>query len=225
MSHPPIREAATLVLLRQGAEGLETLLLRRSDKVDFASGAWVFPGGRVDAGDAEAAGQDPQRAACLAAVRETREESALTVDPDSLRYFAHWTTPLGAPRRYATWFFIAPLEQHDPVIVDGSEIAAHRWMSPAAALEAHRRGELPVMPPTWITLAQLAPAATVAEAMAFFTQRAPESYQPRAVIDGEEVCFLYEGDAGYASGDVTAPGPRHRFRMGKESRFEKSGLG
>jgi len=40
--------AATVVLLRDGDEGLETLMLRRNSKIAFG-GMWVFPGGRVDA--------------------------------------------------------------------------------------------------------------------------------------------------------------------------------
>lgn len=46
------RPAATLVLLRDGARGLEVLLLRRSPHAGFAPGAYVFPGGTVDAEDA-----------------------------------------------------------------------------------------------------------------------------------------------------------------------------
>ena len=37
--------SATVVLLRDGRSGLELLLLRRSAKLAFFGGAWVFPGG------------------------------------------------------------------------------------------------------------------------------------------------------------------------------------
>jgi len=48
----PIRTAATLVVLRDGSEGLEALMLRRAEKAnDQNSGASVFPGGVVDAHD------------------------------------------------------------------------------------------------------------------------------------------------------------------------------
>ncbi|HKJ93945.1 MAG TPA: hypothetical protein VJ957_12320 [Longimicrobiales bacterium] len=43
--------AATVVLLRDGAAGPEALLLRRQRTAGFVPGAWVFPGGRVDAAD------------------------------------------------------------------------------------------------------------------------------------------------------------------------------
>ena len=48
---PPAIPAATVVLLRDGADGVETLMLRRDSKLAFAGGAWVFPGGRIDPED------------------------------------------------------------------------------------------------------------------------------------------------------------------------------
>ena len=47
------RPAATVVLMREGAGGAEVLLLRRNRATGFVPGAWVFPGGRVDAADGE----------------------------------------------------------------------------------------------------------------------------------------------------------------------------
>ena len=48
---PPV-PAATVILVRDGEEGVETVLLRRDARGSFA-GMWVFPGGRVDEGDAD----------------------------------------------------------------------------------------------------------------------------------------------------------------------------
>jgi 8-oxo-dGTP pyrophosphatase MutT (NUDIX family) len=48
----PIRDAATVVLLRDGADGVEAWLLTRVTQMVFAAGMTVFPGGRVDEGDA-----------------------------------------------------------------------------------------------------------------------------------------------------------------------------
>ena len=46
-----LRAAATLVVVRDAAVGTEVLLLRRAERGDHNSGAWVFPGGLVEAGD------------------------------------------------------------------------------------------------------------------------------------------------------------------------------
>ena len=40
--------AATVVILRDGREGLEVFMVVRHREIDFASGALVFPGGKVD---------------------------------------------------------------------------------------------------------------------------------------------------------------------------------
>src|SRR4051794_26637367 len=48
----PPRAAATIVVLRDGDRGIEVLLSRRAERGDHNSGAWVFPGGIVEAGDA-----------------------------------------------------------------------------------------------------------------------------------------------------------------------------
>ncbi|HEX5727162.1 MAG TPA: hypothetical protein VFX98_16915 [Longimicrobiaceae bacterium] len=59
-AHVPVtpRPAATVVLLREAPGGLEALLLRRHRRAGFAADAWVFPGGVVDAADADPALHD-----------------------------------------------------------------------------------------------------------------------------------------------------------------------
>ncbi len=63
--------AATVLLLRDGAKGLEVFMVVRHSAIAFAGGALVFPGGRVDDGDHEFPGIDGVR---VAAIRETFEE-------------------------------------------------------------------------------------------------------------------------------------------------------
>ena len=50
----PPRPAATIVVVRDGDASIEVLLSRRADGSDYTSGAWVFPGGIVDARDRDA---------------------------------------------------------------------------------------------------------------------------------------------------------------------------
>lgn len=88
------RHAATVVLLRDGADGVQAWLLRRVSSMAFAPRMHVFPGGSVDPRDADAqpawVGPDPSewtgpltadaglaRALVCAAVRETFEESGV----------------------------------------------------------------------------------------------------------------------------------------------------
>ncbi len=75
------RPAATVLLLRDGASGPEIFMVVRHREIEFAAGALVFPGGRVEAADAELAaaigGGDPLAAYRVAAIREAFEESGL----------------------------------------------------------------------------------------------------------------------------------------------------
>ena len=69
----PPRQAATVILLRGGAEDLEVLLVRRTPQARFMGGVWVFPGGAVDA--VEGDGDEAHRAAAV------RELVALGINP------------------------------------------------------------------------------------------------------------------------------------------------
>jgi 8-oxo-dGTP pyrophosphatase MutT (NUDIX family) len=199
--------AATVVPLRDGPSGLETLMLRKNSKLAFG-GMWVFPGGRVD--DADGPG-DELTVARRAAVREAREEAAVAIDAADLVAFSHWTPPRGAPRRFLTWFFLAPVHHEVDVVIDTGEIQDHGWLSPGDALARRDAGEYELAPPTWMTLRRLARAADVDAALAEARDTDPERYATRVVVDGPIVACLWEGDAGYPDGDGTRPGPRNRL--------------
>ena len=79
----PIHPAATVVLVRDGDVGLEALLVQRSSAVSHMGGMWVFPGGKVDAADYPADGDD-YRAALNADAPARRAEHALTHLPSKV---------------------------------------------------------------------------------------------------------------------------------------------
>ncbi len=224
----PAAPAATVILLRDarnGAKGVEALLLQRHAKTAFHGGAWVFPGGHIDPEDHEPGAPDDMLAAArTAAVRETAEEAGLRIDPDTLAYFSHWTTPLVRPRRFSTWFFVAPADD-EGVRVDGREISAHRWLRPAAALAARHAGEIELPPPTYVSLTTLAAFDSVAAALAFVRGREPDVFFPKLEKVEGGYCSLYRGDAGYETASVAAPGQRHRLWMLRDGwRYERGGV-
>lgn len=213
-SEVPVRPAATVVLLRDGVDGLETLLLRRNSKLQFAGGVWVFPGGSFESTDFEKAGtQNGHVVAPYAAARETEEETSLHLDPAEFVFYSHWTTPIGMPKRYATWFFVTGINGSDDVKVDGSEIQEHIWASPAEGLRRHREKDIEMMPPTFVTLTELAEYKTVDEALAACRARDAIVYEPRFSRADDAVVALYDGDAGYTESKADAEGPRHRCVM------------
>ncbi|GMU47716.1 MAG: hypothetical protein AMXMBFR26_24980 [Porticoccaceae bacterium] len=212
---PPAIPAATLTLLRDGAEGVEVLMLRKTSEIRFG-GMWVFPGGRVDPED-HAPGGDQTQAARRAAAREAREEAGIEVDPEEFVWFSHWTPPPITPKRFTTWFFAAGARgHHAEITIDGGEIDDHQWINPARALARHAAGEIDLVPPTWMTLYQLAARGSVAELLALLRARPPRVYVTHLgkTPAGDRVA-LWEGDAGYAAWDAGVPGPRHRLIMAK----------
>lgn len=195
----PIRTAASLIVLRDGAAGLEVLMLRRAEKeADQNSGASVFPGGTVDTHDpamhAACCGLDDAAASLrlavpangldyyVAAVRECFEEAGLLFASDAagqlvaldalpeeeraamrhaaelgsdallhmcgergwrlavdrLRYFSHWLTPPGMPRRFDTRFFVALAPPAQTPSADTRETVECLWLTPAEALSERR---------------------------------------------------------------------------------------
>jgi 8-oxo-dGTP pyrophosphatase MutT (NUDIX family) len=210
----PVHPAATVVLVRDGADGLEALLVQRSKAVKHMGGMWVFPGGRVDEGDYPP-DRDEFQAALNAAIRETREEAGLELGTEQLHYFSHWTTPEGARKRFATWFFLAVLEDGQAVSVDGGEIAHHRWVRPGVALAelADQHHPFRLMPPTFVSLVDIAPYGSCDEARANLAAREAIEYAPRMVFVDNGICFLYQGDAGYEQQSPDLDGPRHRVYM------------
>lgn len=224
----PAAPAATVILLRDardGSPGVEALLLQRHTKTAFHGGAWVFPGGHIDPEDHDPGAPDDMLAAArTAAVRETAEEAGLRIDPDVLVYFSHWTTPLVRPRRFSTWFFVAPADD-EGVRVDGREISAHRWLRPAAALAAREAGEIELPPPTYVSLTLLSAFDTVAAVLAFVRGRDPDVFFPKLEKVEGGYCSLYQGDAGYETANAHAPGARHRLWMLRDGwRYEREGV-
>lgn len=217
------------MLLRDADPGLEVLLLRRSTRAGFVPDMYVFPGGRVDASDADPAllalldGLTPDAAAArlgiddadppaiayyLAALREAFEETGILVghladgsvpptaaedsavdrirddlmedriafaeaaarlgcrlSGQALEYFAHWITPRRRPRRFDTRFFAARVGAERESIVDAREMTDARWITPAGALAAQARGEMPMILPTVSTLEKLLAFGGTSEAL------------------------------------------------------------
>lgn len=208
--------AATVVPLRDGPEGLEVLLLRRGPRGAFG-GMWVFPGGQVDPTDLpeQPASTDEISAARTAAVREAREEAGIELDPAGLEVLSFWLPPVEAPRRFATWFFLAPLGAEGDIVVDQLEIHEHVWMRPVAAMERREEGTMELAPPTFTTLWWLSHQPDVESALGAARRSAPARYETHVAMsrEGGFGATLWAGDAGYLDGDLERPGPRRRLIM------------
>jgi 8-oxo-dGTP pyrophosphatase MutT (NUDIX family) len=227
---PPVRDAATVLLVRDDAVGIEVFTFRRVPRMAFAPGMLVFPGGSVDPGDAGTPFlQEPadDAAAVAAGVRETFEECGvlLAVDPAGatpdagtlaspaweerrlvraadLRLWARWVTPPFERRRFDTRFYVAALPPGQEARDLGGEGERAAWLSPAAAVAAHAAGELPMLPPTLVCLEELAAVPDVATLLA--TSRVPRPVSPWIARDAAGELVLRIDLDGRGGGE---PGP------------------
>lgn len=206
--------AATVVLLRDAASGLEVLLERRSSKLAFHGGAWVFPGGRIEPSDYGDTPDDLVTAARRAAVREAKEEAGVDVDPAALLHLSNWTTPEGSPKRFATWFFVGPVAGGDE-IADGAETDKLQWFRPDEALAARASGEIELAPPQYVTLLDLRAFDDVGGAMDAIANLTPVDYLPRFhFVEGGDAMCIYPEDVAYDDvAKLESPGPRHRLYL------------
>lgn len=164
-----LRAASTLLVVRDGPEGIEVVMGKRPPGGPFGD-AWVFPGGAVDPEDMAAA-EDDDTAWKLAALRETWEEVGLGLtDPEAgeipdgegsvhlrmaavgvrfatsrLVYLSNWVTPRMVSKRFDTRFFVTVA---DGELRSGDELAHVDWIPAVRALDLHERDEFPMIFPT-----------------------------------------------------------------------------
>jgi 8-oxo-dGTP pyrophosphatase MutT (NUDIX family) len=189
----PPRQAASVILLRGGAEDLEVLLVRRTPHARFMGGVWVFPGGAVDAREGD--GDEAHR---VAGVRELQEEAGIALaDPGALVKFSRWITPAEVQIRFDTHFFLAALPHGQEPRIDGQECVDLGWFTPRAALDAHGAGEIELVFPTIKHLEQLSEFSSVDALMAHARGREVQPVQPRVVLEGEVARILLPGEPGY----------------------------
>jgi 8-oxo-dGTP pyrophosphatase MutT (NUDIX family) len=184
------RQAATVIVLRGGGERLEVLMVQRTPKARFMGGAWVFPGGAVDAHEGE--GDASHRAA---AVREVEEEAGITLpDPGALVAFARWITPPEITVRFDTYFFLAHAPDGQEARPDGQETVDARWFEPARALEGYAAGELPMVFPTIKNLERIARFGSARELLGWASEREVKPVQPRVVGTGEAARIVIDDE-------------------------------
>jgi len=206
--------AATVVLVRDGDDGLEVLLARRSSQLKFHGGAWVFPGGRIDPEDYADAPDDLFTAAQRAAAREAMEEAGIAVRSDALVHISNWTTPEISPKRFATWFFVGAFEGGE-AIADGTETESLHWFRPDEAFAARDAAEIELAPPQYVTLLWLREHGDVASVLDAARADEPVDFTPRFhFVDGDGAVCVYAEDIAYDDrGRLDDDGPRHRLYL------------
>jgi 8-oxo-dGTP pyrophosphatase MutT (NUDIX family) len=194
MDTVPIKDAATVILMRGTGQDTRILMGQRGASAVFMPNKFVFPGGAVDAADADVPlaplppaldhalsleSRLPARAIAAAALRELREETGLTIgtplpDPSALRLFFRAVTPPGRPRRFDARFLIASADHvvgdPDDFSTAEDELSQLQWIK----LTDARAFELPFI--TRVVLgevAQFARTGTWPKLVPFFRNDRP----------------------------------------------------
>ena len=108
-----------------------------------------------EAGVADADALDLARAhlnAGTVRLADVLAEHRLVLDAGDVHLFSHWLTPEGAPRRYDTWFLVAPAPEGQEGSHDDAELVHSEWVRPSDALARYAAGDLDLIFPTLRTL-------------------------------------------------------------------------
>lgn len=176
-----IRSAASVIAISEGPEGPSVLVVERSPQSRFLAGYLVFPGGAVDAADAELASLwfgSAAEASRVAAVRELAEETALGLTGEGLREVAgtdplaaskasppaaaqltemtHWVAPADVPVRFDARYYTVAASPGLRPTADGTESSRAWWAAPGDLMAAWDRGDAKLYWPTYYTMTQLA---------------------------------------------------------------------
>jgi 8-oxo-dGTP pyrophosphatase MutT (NUDIX family) len=144
-------------------------------------------------------------------LREIVEHERLRLALDAMVAFAHWVTPPVDTRRFDTRFFVTRVPPLQAPAHDESETTHSDWITPRAALEAARRDEIVLPPPTWATLRELEPFASVDEALAFAHQRAIHRREPILIHDDQSRVLVMPGDPLHPEAEPVAFETRFRW--------------
>jgi 8-oxo-dGTP pyrophosphatase MutT (NUDIX family) len=121
----------------------------------------------------------------------------LVLRTDLLTPWARWITPEVSPRRFDTWFFAAALPAGQTATAapeghaDPGESESGTWLRPAAALEAAQAGEITLLPPTAVTLRELAGHPDVSAILA--RRQAITPRLPKVIVEDGRVRLALPG--------------------------------
>ena len=108
-----------------------------------------------------------------ASLSEVLIEHDLVLRSDLLGYRSHWITPEFEPRRYDTRFFSASVPRGQSAEDLSTEADAAGWVDPAVLLAQYQAGEVAMLPPTVVSVEEVAAAPSAAEFIAETVRIAP----------------------------------------------------
>jgi len=184
----PAEWARTLMPGSAGSAALARALICAAVRETFEESGVLLAGPTPGAVVADTRGDDWEtdrhalvdRSLSLAGLLQRRR---LVLRSDLLRPWARWITPAMERRRFDTRFFAAALPGRQRTRHVGGEADEVVWLEPAAAIGAARKGEISLMPPTAVTLAELSRHGSLAGVLAASGDMAPR--QPEISVTAD----------------------------------------
>ena len=224
--------SASVILLRQNGNYVETLLLKKNSKITFG-GSWVFPGGKIDHHEKSEL-DSPFDAERRAASRECKEESGLTIDGTKLHPISRWKTPVIRPKRFSTVFFLYNAQEIDQEVqIDHGEIVEANWFNVSHVIEMHDNKEITLAGPAYVTLTSMASFEHIDDVFNHYQSLGFQEFVPRIQLSPSGAHCLYDGDGCYADLDdhstsecsqmlqkIESCERKHRLIMSKDKPWE-----
>jgi|tagenome__1003787_1003787.scaffolds.fasta_scaffold20954302_2 8-oxo-dGTP pyrophosphatase MutT (NUDIX family) len=183
---PPAKWAARLGCDEEVARALVCAAVRET----FEESGVLLAGPHEDEVVADTTGADweADRAALESrelAMTEFLTRRGLVLRTDLLGVWAAWTTPVFEPKRFRTWFFVALLPEGQRTRDVSSESSEVTWLPVRDAVAMADRGEMLMMPPTYLTSLEVGGHDTAAEVMAEARARTVEMHTPGLEASGD----------------------------------------
>lgn len=185
-----------------GTDAEARMLVCAAVRETFEESGVLLAGPSADTVVADVAGADWERDRRALVDRELAFSDFLTarglvLRTDLLGLWAHWITPEFEERRYDTRFFLAALPTGQLTRDVSSEADEVRWLAPGEAVARLLRGEIRMLPPTAVTLRELAEYASIADMLAAVPDRDIHPITPAAVVKDGSMQLVLPGEAGY----------------------------
>jgi len=145
------------------------------------------------------------------ALRAVVARERLRLALDALVLFAHWVTPPIDTRQFDTRFFMTRVPAHQTPAHDETETTHSAWLRPADAIAQATSGHIVLPPPTWTTLRELEPFASVEAALAWARRRRIVRRMPAMLEEDGRRVLLLPGDPNHPDPPGDDPPMETRF--------------
>jgi 8-oxo-dGTP pyrophosphatase MutT (NUDIX family) len=136
---------------------------------------------------------------------ELAKREGLIYTPDALTPFAHWITPVFQKTRFDTWFFLAGLPDGQDAAHDNEELISTAWMTPEDALIKNAAGDIKLMPPTLMTLTELAAFRSANELIKHTSSTHIPAILPEVFAEGSTAGVRLPNDPAYSDNVLRLP--------------------